>query len=486
MKTSDPLLAAWQETLGQKRDAAAIFDRSGAILRSFRQIEEQARAYEPRLKTFDPGSVIAIQIGNHPDWPSILIACLRRQLVVLPLETSLNRQERDAALQVCGGSGLIASSAAAFTPSESCRVLPSGKDADGQPNAADPFLYCLDRRMPPAWTKPPSLLKLTSGTTALPRAIKFRSDQLLADCDNICDTMEIKTGDINFAVIPVSHSYGFSNLLTPLLTRGVAMVLSNDRVPRAVLSDVARTGATVFPGMPLFYQAFCEVNDRPALPKLRLCISAAAPLTGAVAEKFCYKFKQPVHSFYGSSECGGICYDREGIVAEDGFVGQPMDNVEIALLDPVAQCSQIEVRSAAVGDRYFPDPDERRLGAGFFVPDDLLERHGSGFKIVGRTSDLINVAGKKVHPAEIEAQLMQFEGVREAVVFGRKSGMRHEEVTACIVAGADFEESELLRFCRARLSAWQVPKRIFLLDQIPVNERGKISRRQLAAEFSAR
>ncbi len=175
----------------------------------------------------------------------------------------------------------------------------------------------------------PSLLKLTSGTTAAPRAIRFRSEQLLADCRQICETMGITGRDLNFAVIPLSHSYGFSNLLTPLLARGVPMVLSRDRMPRAVLDDLARTNATVFPGMPVFYQAFSEMEEVPALPKLRLCISAGAPLPLEVARKFRQKFKQPIHSFYGSSECGGICYDRDALLLEPGFVGQPMRGLDL-------------------------------------------------------------------------------------------------------------------------------------------------------------
>ena len=131
----------------------------------------------------------------------------------------------------------------------------------------------------PDWgERRPALLKLTSGTTATPRAIRFRSEQLLADCNQICDTMEIADDDLNFGVIPISHSYGFSNLLTPLIARGVPMVISRDRTPRAILADLVRSNATVFPGMPVFYQAFCEMEHVPALSKLRLCISAGAPL----------------------------------------------------------------------------------------------------------------------------------------------------------------------------------------------------------------
>jgi len=164
----------------------------------------------------------------------------------------------------------------------------------------------------PSWQgNNPALLKLTSGTTAAPRAIRFGSEQLLADCEQICDTMGISDVDLNFGVIPISHSYGFSNLLTPLIARGVPLVVSQDRTPRAVLADIAKTDATVFPGMPLFYQAFCEMKNIPPLPKLRVCISAGAPLPIATAKKFRDKFALPIHSFYGASECGGICYDRE-------------------------------------------------------------------------------------------------------------------------------------------------------------------------------
>ena len=309
----------------------------------------------------------------------------------------------------------------------------------------------------------------------------FSQRTALADCTQICETMGITERDLNFAVIPLSHSYGFSNLVTPLLARGVPMVLSRDRMPRAVLDDLARTNATVFPGMPVFYQAFSEMNDVPALPQLRLCISAGAPLPLEVARKFREKFKQPIHSFYGSSECGGICYDRDAPLLEPGFVGQPM--LDLELLEPDAPATRVRVRSAAAGDGYFPEPDEEKLGRGIFVPDDLLSAREGGFRIVGRTSDVINVAGKKVNPAEVEAELLRFAGVRAAVVFGRESVLRNEEVAACVVAGEGIRESDLLEFCRGRLSGWQVPKRIFFVEEIPVNERGKVNRRELATKF---
>ena len=461
---ADALIGTWTQTLARRASDTAIYDAGGDLLRTFAQIEEEARDFSAGgFAEFKAGDVIGIQVGNHPSWPALLLACLRRRLVALPLERSMAQQEREAAFTACRVAGVITSDTTDAAVGIKRRST-AGVDWEG-------------RR--------PSLLKLTSGTTAAPRAIRFQSHQLLADCEQICDTMGVTDRDLNFAVIPVSHSYGFSNLITPLIARGVTMVLSGDRMPRAVLDDLARTRATVFPGMPVFYQAFCQMEQAPELPHLRLCISAGAPLPLPVAVQFREKYGRAIHSFYGSSECGGICYDRDATLSEQGFVGEAMERVQLEPLDSDALASRFRVRSAAAGNGYFPEADEARLGHGYFVPDDLLTRRTGGFAIVGRVSDIINVAGKKVNPAEVEAVLLDFPGVREAAVFGLTSTLRNEEVAACIVADESVREEDLLEHCRRRLSGWQAPKRIFFLAAMPVNERGKISRRVLAERFAS-
>src|SRR5205807_1372396 len=145
------------------------------------------------------------------------------------------------------------------------------------------------------------------------------------------------------------------------------------------------------------------------------------------------------------------------------FVGQPLEGVNLELAEPHAAATSVKVQSPAVGDSYFPEPNEQILGHGEFIPGDLLGVSQNGFRIVGRTSDIINVAGKKVNPPEVEAELLRFDGVRAAVVFGRESTVRNQEVAACVIAGKQVNESNLLEHCRSRLSAWQVPKRIFFV-----------------------
>jgi long-chain acyl-CoA synthetase len=462
VKTEDPILGRWAKTLEEHAERAALFDRHGKISRTFVQIEQESENWAAKLRDFPPGTVLAIQTGNHPSWPALFLACLRHRLPVLPLETTITEREKESALEVTDAQGVFVTDK---NGGIALRLMPA---REARPRFTD---Y--------------SLFKLTSGTTAAPRAIQFRSEQLLADCDQICESMGITGTDLNYGVVPISHSYGLSNLLTPLIARGVAMVMSGDRLPRAILDGLGKTGATVFPGMPVFYQAFCRVDQMPDLSALRLCISAGAPLTAALARDFHQKFGQPIHSFYGSSECGGICYDRAGDNFVDGFVGRPLTGVGLEMTEPEASFTQIEVRSAGVAAGYYPEPNPDKLGNGVFRPDDLLARSGDGFRIAGRVSDVINVAGKKVNPAEVEAHLLSIAGVTQAVVFGRPSSTRNEEVAACVVAKSHLDEPQLLRSCREHLNGWQIPRRIFLVPEIPVNERGKTSRRQLAELFAS-
>ncbi|MGB8354049.1 MAG: class I adenylate-forming enzyme family protein [Chthoniobacteraceae bacterium] len=452
------LLSAWQTTLAECGSFPAIFSVNLEILRSYADIETEALLWMEKLVAFEKGDVVAVQIGNKPSWPAILLASLRLGLVVLPLGTHIERAEYEIALSTCRVRGRIA--------------------------VQNEELMCERLDVAPFhWDDPqPDLLKLTSGTTSAPRAIRFRAHQLLADAVNICDTMGFGNGDINFGVIPFSHSYGFSNLITPLLCRGVSLVCSEDRLPRAILNGLASSGATVFPGMPVFYQKLAESENPPLLPRLRLCISAGAPLLKNVALGFSRKFSLKIHTFYGASECGGIGYDAsDALEYEDGFAGAPMKNVAIHFREDSGE-SLIDVRSDAVGDGYFPQAEPGTLSDGRFTPSDLLENNATGMRVAGRVSDVINVAGRKLNPMEVEAQLLHFPGVRQVVVFGIPSSLRHEEAVACIAGTAC--AADLMAYAHSVLSAWQVPKDIWIVDEIPANERGKINRRELARQYA--
>jgi acyl-CoA synthetase (AMP-forming)/AMP-acid ligase II len=454
--SENAILAAWKETLVALGDRPAVLAPDGGTLRTFSAIEAEATDCAALLREVAPSSVVAIRLGNSPSYPGLLLALFRRGLIPLPLGQHLEKAELGLALETCGAAALIEANGAGL------RIAHLPASAAPPPPDAD-------------------FLKLTSGTTAAPRAIRFRAYQLVADCDQICASMGLGPDDVNFGVIPFAHSYGFSNLLTPLLCRGIPLVASDDRMPRAILDGLAHSGATVFPGMPLFFQKLAELDTTPALPRLQLCISAGAPLPAVVAARFSERFGLKIHTFYGSSECGGIGYDdSDECRYEDGFAGTPMVGVTIT----PAEAGRIEIRSAAVGEGYFPSEDAAALGSGRFIPGDLVRWTERGMFIAGRASELINVAGRKLNPAEVEQRLLECPGVRQAVLFAVPSALRGEEAVAC-VAGEGIDAAGVLRFCREHLSQWQVPRDIWLVPEIAANERGKISRRLLAENYLA-
>ncbi len=458
---TNPILDAWKATLARKADAPAIFDSNGEVVSTFRDIElAAANAIPTEIQALGQGSVVAIQLGNAPCLPGILLALWRGGFVPLLLDRSLDGPARENALAACGASAWLGMDETHSTGHPlQFRTLP------GTPFADDT-----------------QFLKLTSGTTGCARAIRFTAAQLLADCESVCDTMGIREDDLNYGVIPWSHSYGFTNLVTPLLCRGVPVVATEDRMPRAILDGLARTGATVLPGLPVFFHKLADLACGP-LPRLRLCISAGAPLQAATASAFRTKFGIKLHSFYGSSECGGIAYDASEAEATEGCVGQPMRGVSIEYED-AGDASRIRIRSAAVGSGYFPDADPDILANGTFAPGDLVKPTPEGLLLVGRVSDFINVAGRKLNPAAVEDVLRTCPGVEGAVVFGIPHPTRGEEPIACVTGPATVETMQTR--CASALPAWQCPRAYWLVETLPVNERGKLSRKALAVSYQAR
>lgn len=454
------LLAAWRHTLERHAGRPAILSAWGATLRTFLDVEHEAGALAHHFAALRAPAVVALQLGNEPTWPALLLALFRAGHIPLPLGRHLARADLREAIALCGAAALVTAEGGPL------RV-------DHRPETGNPA------------TPDAEFLKLTSGTTGTARAVRFRAEHLVADGAQICDTMGFGPEDLNYAAIPLSHSYGFSNLLVPLLCRGVRMAISDDHMPRAILAGLEATGATVFPGTPVFFDKLAGLDHIPRLPRLRLCLSAGAPLAVTVATAFTRKFGLKIHTFYGSSECGGIAYDTDDAPEyEAGHLGTPMRGVEIARLDPAGDLGPIAVRSPAVGLGYWPEESSEALRGGRFIPGDLIRWTPRGLTLEGRVSDVINIAGRKLNPAEVEAQIAAYPGLRQAVVFGIPSALRGEEAVAC-VAGDHLNRAALQRFCHDHLSQWQRPRDFWIVDEIPANDRGKISRRALAAEYLA-
>lgn len=325
-------------------------------------------------------------------------------------------------------------------------------------------------------------LKLTSATSGAARLVAFSAEQLAADADRIVVTMGLRREWPNLGVISLSHSYGFSNLVLPLLLHGVPVLLADTPLPEALRRAAAGWSDLTLAAVPALWRTWHEAGAIPA--SVRLAISAGAPLPVALERAVFEARGLKVHNFYGATECGGIAYDATSVPREDdGWVGMPMPGLAVS----VAGDGCLQVRGSSVGLGYLP-PDPTQLGCGRFHTRDLAEVGEGGVFLRGRASDLINVAGRKLAPEAVEAVLLGHPGVRACVVFGAPDGdaTRHDRVVA-VVAGAEgrVPEAELRAYASRNLPAWQVPREWRSVPAIPVNARGKISRAAWRERFLA-
>jgi acyl-CoA synthetase (AMP-forming)/AMP-acid ligase II len=315
-------------------------------------------------------------------------------------------------------------------------------------------------------------LKITSATTGTPRMVAFTAAQLAADANNIVATMGLKPDSPNLGVVSLAHSYGFSNLVLPLLLHGIPLVLVGTALPEAVRRAAAPEPSVTLAGVPALWSRWHEADAIPA--HVRLAISAGAPLPLRLEQSIFAKCGLKVHNFYGSSECGGIAYDASSEPRQDGAcVGSPLRNVEVA----VNSSGCLEVRGPAVGQSYWPEASDN-LHNGVFRTSDLAEISEGKVYLRGRASDQINVAGRKVAPETIEEALGAYPGVRDCVAFGVPSAdaERGEMIVACLAADAGVSNDSLKQYLMAKLPAWQVPREWWFVDSLAANERGKLSR----------
>jgi acyl-CoA synthetase (AMP-forming)/AMP-acid ligase II len=326
---------------------------------------------------------------------------------------------------------------------------------------------------PPEISLPPKTcihLKSTSATGGTARFVAFTAEQLMADAENIVSTMGLRADWPNLGVISLAHSYGFSNLVLPLLLHGIPLILAPAPLPEIIRRAADGEPALTLAAVPAMWRAWHVADAIPT--NLRLAISAGAPLPLNLEQEVFQVRGLKIHNFLGSSECGGIAYDASETPRTDAaLAGLPMQNVNLSL--NADGC--MVVRSRAVAETYWPEKLDS-LGSGIFQTSDLAELKDGLVFLRGRLGDQINIAGRKLSPETVERALLAHPQVRECVVFGVPSRdvERTEIIVAVVVSGAT--EAELKNFLLQTLPAWQVPREWRFVESLAVNARGKISR----------
>jgi len=469
--------------------AAVLRDRAGEVLLeapsdgcacTARQIDDRARLLAAAFtrSRLAAGHVVLAAIGNHPSMPSLVLACLRGALPLLPVDHSAPIAELQALARQWRAAVLIVRD-----------TVPLPADAGISHRLADGLLAWLPNQRPePGMHGTACLLKLTSGSTGAPRATATEEHHLVADVQQIVDSMEIGPQTRQLAVIPLSHSYGFSNLLLPLLWQGTPIRLRPQFVPTQIAGDVSDGAIETLAGVPFMFDHLARHQSAPLGPTLRLVLSAGAPLSFDTVQAFHRATGLKVRSFYGSSETGGICFDDSAALDPAVPVGRPIGHTMVQLL-PDEQAPSGSGRLAVLGPaviaRYAdglsaePAPGEPvpLTEYGQFVTADYGYQDAAGrYVLTGRTASFVNVAGRKVQPQDVEAALRDLPGIADAVVMAVHDEVRGEALGACLASAQPWTGRQVREALSARLAPHKLPRVVVVVPALPLTARGKIDR----------
>jgi acyl-CoA synthetase (AMP-forming)/AMP-acid ligase II len=475
VKPRDPILQAFELLL--RRDPMAPLVVSPERRATRGDVDALSRAAGSILaeQALAPGTLVGLAAANGPGFLASFLALRRAGLTVLLLDAQTPGMEARRILRALGAPALLRCPTGWPQGPDSWSLMsPETAVVPGEGTTTS-LSAIFPAKFTDLYSGAPEIavVKLTSGSTGTPRGIATPAEALMADDDALTATMGLSGEDRLLTTIPLSHSYGLSSLALPALARGAVLAIPEESGVYDPFVTAKRTGATFFPTVPAYLDALVRMSDPPPRPAcLRLVITAGAPLSAATSARFRERFGLPVHVFYGSSECGGICYDREGGAAERGTVGAPVEGVKVDLED-----GGVTIRSPAVALGYVPDPDER-LAGGQFRAGDLAAWRDGELALRGRVDDLVNIKGKKVNPREVEAILRGLTGVDDAAVLGVPAPGHEGEMLRAVVAcrPGRLTAEEVVAWCRSHLSAHKVPRGVLLVEALPRNSRGKLDR----------
>jgi acyl-CoA synthetase (AMP-forming)/AMP-acid ligase II len=233
----------------------------------------------------------------------------------------------------------------------------------------------------------------------------------------------------------------------------------------------------------------------PLFPALRVLVSSGASLYPDERRALMDTLSPNFFNFYSSTEGGGISLLRpEYPDAVSMSVGRVVFGAEVQVVDEHHQSvaagvvGAVRYRGGSVADSFHRNPEDSAASFrdGWFYPGDLGRFDEQGFLyLVGRSKDMLIRGGINIYPAEVENALAAHPCVQEAAVVGWPSRSRGEDVAAFVVLRAPVDAAELLAACRTVLAPYKVPRSIFIVDELPRNSLGKVTKPRLVERLPA-
>ncbi len=509
------LFSALRAAFPANLDAVAIetADGPGAPLRyTWRDLDRASAMIANLLDALElpPASRVAVQVDKSVEALILYLAVLRAGHVFLPLNTAYQAAEvayfvgnAEPAVLVCTPQRFAGLSTLAFQAGTR-HVFTLGDDRSG--TLLERAAFHADSH-PPAERRADDLAAIlyTSGTTGRSKGAMLTHGNLLSNAQVLKDWWDWRSpdpetgeggegGDVLIHALPIFHVHGLFVACHGALLAGCRMIWFQRFDPAAVIARFA--DASVFMGVPTLYvRMLAEPALRPAAcARMRLFISGSAPLLIETFGEWQRRSGHTILERYGMSEtvmltsnpCRAADGERRG-----GTVGPPLPGVQLRVVSdkgvPLArgEVGQIEVKGPNVFKGYWRMPEKTAddfTSDLWFKTGDVGRVDADGYlTIVGRSKDLIISGGYNVYPAEVEAAINELDGVAESAVVGVPHPDFGEAVVAAVVArnGAAIDPDALVATLKTRIAGFKVPKRLFVVGELPRNAMGKVQKNLL-------
>jgi malonyl-CoA/methylmalonyl-CoA synthetase len=448
-----------------------------------------------------PGDRVAAQTDKSVPGLVLYLATVRAGAVYLPLNTAytLNELEyfitdAEPSLVVCDpakaqGIGAIAAKVGAKVETLDANGKGSLSDAAAKVRPDFVTVARADDDL--------AAILYTSGTTGRSKGAMLTHDNLASNSLSLVDYWRFTDKDVLIHALPIYHTHGLFVASNVTLFARASMIFLPKFDPELIIKLMAR--ATVLMGVPTFYTRLLQ---SPALTHestkhMRLFISGSAPLLADTHREWAARTGHAVLERYGMTETNmntSNPYDGDRVA---GAVGLPLPGVSVRVTDPETgkelvrdTIGMIEVKGSNVFKGYWRMPEKTKAefrDDGFFITGDLGKIDTKGYvHILGRGKDLVISGGFNVYPKEIESEIDAMPGVIESAVIGVPHADFGEGVTAVVVCdkGAGIDETSVLQALDGRLAKFKMPKRVFVVDELPRNAMGKVQKNILRDTYS--
>ena len=343
-----------------------------------------------------------------------------------------------------------------------------------------------------------AMILYTSGTTSKPKGVVSTHANIQAQITTLVEAWGWQSDDSIPLFLPLHHVHGIVNVLSCASWSGARVECFHSFDAQAILERVADKAYSVFMGVPTIYVKLITIleaadeDDRAryadGFAHMRLMVSGSAALPASVHEQWTDLTGQKLLERYGMTEIGMAISNPLNGERRPGAVGMPLPGVTIRLVSEAGELieaegepGEIQVRGPAVFSEYWQKPDVTRASFvdGWFRTGDMAVLEDGYYRIMGRLSvDIIKSGGYKLSALEIESTLLTHPAIRECAVVGVPDNTWGEVVAVAIVArdGEHIELTGLKEWATGRMSAYKIPKSLLLLESLPRNAMGKVTK----------